>query len=149
MGQNALYDSGYRIANAPIVAGTDDTTNTTTIDMQGYDSIEWVTNVGTITATGTLNVKIQSGALANMNDAADLLDTNQALDDTDDDRLMIHDMHRPRERYVRLVLIRATANVVINSVQARLYNAKDKPVTQDTSHVASSEFSNAPGEGTA
>jgi len=146
---NALKDSAYeRVSNA-IAAGTDDTTNCTVVDMAGYDAVEFITAVGAITATGTLNVKLQQGAESDLSDAADLEGSNQAYTDADDNKIMIHDLVRPQERYVRVVLIRATANVVIDGVFARKYRAKSKPTTQSSSHVVGSELHVSPAEGTA
>jgi hypothetical protein len=131
-------------------AGTSDTLTSSTLDTQGYDSVLFITKLGAITATGTVNVKIRQDTDSAMGtDPQDLLGLNIAADSDDDNRLIVHDIHRPQERYLDVQVVRATANAVIDSIVAILYNAKNRPVSQNTTEVVSSEFHLSPAEGTA
>lgn len=118
------------------------------VDMQGYDNVCFVTKLGTLSTGAVVGVSIQQGAESTMSDAAALLGTNIAPAATDDDKLLVHDISRPQERYVRVRITRDTANAEIDSVIAIKYPARAKPVTQDTDHVASSELHLSPAEGT-
>lgn len=146
---NALSDSKYLRIQDPVAAGTADTTESDIIDMQGFDSVEFITSIGTITATGTVDVQVQQDSDSAGGSMADLLGTKISYTAADGDKLAVHDIHRPKERYLRVTVVRATANAVIDLITARLYNAKSKPVTQDTDHVVGSELHASPAEGTA
>lgn len=135
------------IAQAPVAAGTSDQ-NGNIEDMSGYDGIRFIYAMGTITGSAVTSLKVQQGAVSNMSDAADLLGTDVTIADTDDDSLIIVEVWKPRERYVRPVLLRGTANAVIDFGIAEKYGAYKFPVTQDAD-VAASEIHNSPAEGTA
>jgi len=136
-----------RVSNA-VAAGTT-TVNCATIDMKGFDSVTFYLLVGTLTATNVTTLKAQQGAASDMSDAADLLGTAVAYTDADDDKAAILEVHNPRERYVRAVVVRATANAVIDGVIAVQTKANKEPVTHDSTTVVGSEFHQAPAEGTA
>ncbi len=118
------------------------------IDMQGFDSVCFVTKLGTLTSNTVVGISVQQGAESNLSDAAALIGTNIAPADTDDDKLVVHDIYRPRERYLRVRITRDTANAEIDSVMAIKYPARIQPVTQDTDEVAASELHLSPAEGT-
>lgn len=126
----------------PVLAATAaGTTSLTTdvVDMQGFDSVAFVAHLGDVTDTSALTLTGQTGAVADGSDAADLaLPVTFTADATSaDNKLMILDLHRPRQRYVRATLDRVTANAVVNGVVAILYNASEQPVTEDASVIAS------------
>ena len=118
-----------RVSNA-VAAGLT-AVNCTSVDMAGFDSVTFVACLGTLTATQVTSAKLQhsddnssfsdvtSGATANMADA-------------DSNKLLIASYKRPTKRYVRLVVSRATANAVIDSVVAYQYRARTRPVTQSS-----------------
>lgn len=137
-----------RVMNA-VAAGTTDQ-NGTGVDMQGYDAVRFVAGFGTLTATQVTSLKAQQSSDNGSSDAyADIegSDTGNAGDDDDND-LLITDLIRPTERYVRPVVLRETANAVIDFVIAELYRARDIPVTQDATVIACNKVTNK-GEGTA
>jgi len=146
---NLLKDGLFKPLLDYQAAGTSDTLTSSTLDTAGYDSVCFITKLGAITAPGTVNVKLRQGANSAMSDGADLEDTNIAADSDDDNRLIVHDVHRPRERYMDVQIVRAAGNAVIDSVVAVLYNAKNRPPTQVTTDVVASEFHLSPAEGTA
>lgn len=145
---NALKDSQYFSVMDNQATGTT-TVSSTTVDLAGFDSVEFVTKLGAIDATSVVTVKVQQGALSDGSDASDLKDTAIKPADTDDDKLVVHDIHRPEKQFLRVQILRATANAEVDSVTARLYNARTKPTTQATADVAGSEFHLSPIEGTA
>ncbi len=123
--------------------------NGATVDMQGYAGILMIVKFATIAASGVNSIKAQSGALANMNDAADLLGTKITVAIDDDDQIFMIDLFRPLERYVRLVMTKDTSNACAESAIYVLYGAKDKPVVQTLADNVTYELHVSPAEGTA
>jgi hypothetical protein len=129
-------------------AGTTDISGTV-LDMKGYDSVMFVALFGALTATQVTLLKVQQGQQAGGGDMADLKDSAVGpLADADGNKCLVLDIHKPRERYVRCVVDRGTANAVIDGVIAIQYNADQEPVTHDAT-VKAAEFHHAPAEGTA
>ena len=137
-----------RVSNA-VAAGTDDTTSCAVVDMQSFGSCTFIAAFGTITATAVTTVKVQQGAVANMSDAADLAGTSISVAADDDNQIVAVEVVEPQERYVRLQIVRATANVVIDGVIAVQCNPKIAPVTHDATTVVGTELHASPAEGTA
>lgn len=122
--------------------------NGAVVDMQNYEGVIFIAAFGTLTATAVTGLKAQQGADSGLSDAADLVGTLVSIPDTDDNELLALCIHKPRERYVRAVVNRATANAVIDGVIAIQYGARTEPTTQDAT-VSGSEAHVSPAEGTA
>lgn len=129
-------------------AGTDDTLNGEIIDTQNAENVLFAIKLGAITGSCVLNFKVQQGAAANMSDAADLLGTNQLIADDQDGKIVLIEIARPQERYIRVVCTRATANAVIEAGIALLSGMPMQPVTQSQA-AGTPEFHSEPIEGTA
>jgi hypothetical protein len=114
-------------------AGTADVLSSDIVDMAGFEGCMFVCKVGdaTATAVGTLTVQQNTvnaaGGMAAL--AGDAVAYTFAAADGDDDLLII-DVYKPQERYLRAQLTRATANIVVNGIIAIQYGAKKAPVTQ-------------------
>lgn len=124
--KNVLYT---RVLNA-VAAGTGDTQAGTAVDMTNYDRVRFVVAIGAITSTGTATVKAQAGAASDGSDAADITGASVAYTDADDNKIAIVEVERPQSRYVRVVVVRATANVVIDGAVAIQAAGRNMPVTQ-------------------
>ncbi len=136
-----------RVMNA-VAAGTTNQ-NSTVLDMQGFEGVMFVAAFGALTATQVTSLKAQQGTLSDGSDMADLAGTlTGPLADTDGNKLLVLDVFRPQERYVRCVVGRGTANAVIDGVIAIQYCSRKAPTTHDTT-VAFSELHVSPDEGTA
>lgn len=122
--------------------------NGSTIDMQGWESVMFIVTFGAIVSTAVTSIKAQQGMTSNLSDAADLLGTGQTIADTDDDKTYYIDVKDPRERYVRCVVSRATANATVGTIIAIQYGAKTVPVAAHGTAVAGESWV-APAEGTA
>jgi hypothetical protein len=85
---------------------------------------------------------------ANLSDAADLAGSGVTVSDADDNKLVIQDIVRPNERYLRVAFDRGTQNAAIDFLIAELYRAGVEPVPQDPT-VAMAETHVSPIEGTA
>lgn len=136
-----------RVLNA-VAAGTTDQ-NGTALDMSGFDGVVFIAAFGALTATQVTQIKAQQDTDSGMGTAQDLAGTLVGpLADTDGNKLLVLDVYRPRERYVRCVVDRGTANAVIDGVVAIQYCGRKMPLTQDST-VAFSESHQSPAEGTA
>ena len=140
-----------RVSNA-VAAGTT-AVNCTAVDMGedgGWESVEFVALFGTLTANQVTNLKAQQSSDNGSADAfADLAGTAlTALGDDDDNDMARLEIIRPRERYVRCVVGRGTANAVIDGVIAILRRPRVVPITQHST-VVRYESHVSPAEGTA
>lgn len=103
-----------------------------TVDMAGYDGIMAIIPLGAIVTGAVTSLKWQQGQQSGMGDAADLLASGQAILDSDDNKLVYTDLLRPTERYVRVVISRATQNATIGGVIYLKYRSRKRPVTHGT-----------------
>lgn len=117
------------IGAAPAAAGTS-AVNGTVIDTAGYEGVAAIAHLGAVTSTGVPAIKLQQGDLADGSDMADITGSTVTGNDTMSSKLIGTEVHRPTKRYVRAVVTRTTANVVLNSVIIQLFGASLTPVTQ-------------------
>lgn len=138
-----------RVMNA-VAAGTTDQ-NGSSVDMQGFENVTFIASLGTLTATQVTSLKAQQSSDDGDADAfSDLEDTDSGdLADDDDDQCIVLTIVKPQKRYVRPVLLRGTANAVIDGIIAIQSGPAKKPTTHDSSTVALSETVVSPDEGTA
>lgn len=130
-------------------AGTGDTLSSDVSDNQGFEGIAYIVMFGTITSGAATAIKVQQGAASNLSDGADLEGSGQTVHDDHDNKVHATEIIRPRERYTRLQITRATQNAVIDGVLALQYGARVKPVTHDATSVPVTEIHASPAEGTA
>lgn len=135
-----------RIMNG-VVAGTSDQTSAV-LDMDGFESVEFIALFGALSTGAVTSIKLQQGALADMSDAADLEGTKLSIAESDDDKVLITELIKPKERYLQVVVDRGTGNAVIDGIIAIQHGARVLPVTHASS-VAGSELHSSPSEGTA
>ena len=134
------------ITSADGVAGTEDI-NGATLDMQGFENVMAIVTFGVITGSAVTSIKMQQDTDSAMGTAADLLGTAQTVADTDGEKTFYIDLVKPQERYVRLVVDRATQNAVVASATYLQYNGVKAPSTHGTN--VSGETHISPIEGTA
>lgn len=135
-----------RALNATAVGTT--TLTTSTIDTQGFEGVRCIVLFGAIT-DGTPNIQARQGQASNMSDGASLEGTDAAMLDTDDNKIGILDVYRPRERYVDFQIVRGGATgSVIDGAIVELYGPRVMPVTQDATVGAAIEKHASPAEGT-
>ena len=121
--------------------------NGATLDMAGFESVLVAVTFGAITGSAVTSIKMQQGAESDMSDAADLEGTSQTVADSDDEDIFYIDLVKPTERYVRLVVSRATQNAVVSSAVYYQYGAHKGPVTHGS--TINGEIHAGPAEGTA
>jgi hypothetical protein len=113
-----------RVSNA-VAAGVTLVTGTHVDLSAGYDGVLFLFALGTLTAGQVTSFKAQGGSLANDSDMADLAGTAGGaalvVADTDSNKLFALDIYAPQQRYVRPLILRATANAVVDGIFALLY----------------------------
>ena len=130
-----------------VAAGTGDTQDGTAIDMEGYEGVLFIADVGTLSAGAVTDLRAQDSTDdVTFNDVAGSKQSwTQA---TGSNTSIVLDIYKPLKRYVKPRITRATANAVINGIWAVQYQSrKDAPV-QDTTVFASKALA-SPADGTA
>jgi hypothetical protein len=146
---NLARAADFRIAMAPVVAGTSNQ-NGTAIDTLGFDGICFVVSYGALTANQVTQAKAQQGALSNGSDASDIANSHTTLlTDGQSNTLQVIDIYRPTNRYVRPVVLRGTANAVINGIIAILYHTETAPPVLPADQASAPVVLNQPALGTA
>jgi len=104
------------------------------VDTQGYDSACFVYKLGAVTDGAAVTLKIYQGTDATVSDVAEMSGASAAIAaaSSDSDQLLVVDVIKPRERYLRPTIVTATQNVEIDSAFCILYNSTLKPITQPT-----------------
>lgn len=133
---------------AETAAGTS-TINSAVVDMAGYDGCLFLTHAGAITAGGVQSLKVQQDTAVGMGAAADLLGTGLTVADDDDNQAFWLDVKRPRERYLRLVISRATQNSAWGAIWAIQYRGRSLPQINNVTDTITGEKHESPIEGTA
>jgi hypothetical protein len=136
----------------PVITPTAGAAGTTTIngavvDTADCDGVLFIVTFGAILAGAVTAIRVQQGQQANLADAADLAGSGQSVPDTADDRTYYVDVHRPRERYLRLVVTRGTANATVASAVAVKYGLRRLPASQPA--TVAGELHVSPAEGAA
>jgi len=143
---NLLSDCRFqKVSNG--AADGQGTTTSDEVDMAGFDSVAFIVSIGAITATGTVTVHAEQDVITGMGGAADLAGSAQAYTAADSNKLLILEINRPLERFVRCICVRAVANAVLNGIYAVKRQSKNRPVTQCPTVVAS-KILLSPAEGT-
>lgn len=128
-------------------AGTTDLTSEA-IDTQGYESVLVIPIFGAITSGAVTSFKLQQCDTPG-GTYADLAGTSRSVADTDDGKIALKELYRPRERYIKVVIDRGTQNAVVDGVIVLLSRPTvTAPITQGATVIAA-DVHNSPAEGTA
>jgi hypothetical protein len=119
-------------------AGTADQIDGTGLDMADFDGVMFIAMFGVLTATAvTTLIAEQSSDDAGADAYAGILGSEVSIADDEDTGMLILDVLRPTEQWVRPAIVRLTANAVIDGVVAIQYNAANKPTVHDVVTVMS------------
>lgn len=120
----------------PFAAGTT-VRKSSGVDCNGHDTVMFIVSIGTITASGSVVMKLQ-GSDTDVDGAyVDLSGAEKTMLDGDDDKLMTLELIRPIHQYNRVVVTPTTANAVIDLGIAILgKHSRTEPVPRDTSDSA-------------
>lgn len=133
-----------RVSNA-VAAGTSDS-NSDGVDCAGFNSVTFLGLLGAIVSGGAQSIKVQGSD--DNSTFSDLEGTAYTVADTDDNKVAAVEIIRPKNRYNRLVIKRATQNTTIDGVVAILSNAQVLPVTPSTTTLGNEQHV-TPDAGTA
>lgn len=123
------------------------TINGTAVDMANHEGALFVVQFGAIAAGAVTSIKVQQSDDDGATDTYDdLAGSNQAVAVADAEKVFYVDIFRPRKRYVRIVVSRATANATCSAIVAK-YGARKYPTSQGTGVTGETHVS--PAEGTA
>lgn len=138
------YAKATRVANAAAAGQT--AVNSSSVDMTGFASVEFIVSMGAITTGAVTSAKLQG---SNDNAAwADLEDTGQTIAADADNKAFILDVSHPRHKFLRCVVSRATQDSVVDGILALQYGSDAEPVSHDAT-IGGAELHHAPAEGTA
>lgn len=140
IGKNLTRIVEFTRVSSALIAGST-VHNVTAYDMSGYEGVAFLVNMGALTTGTVVNAHIEmatssGGTYSDISgSAANLLSTQFS-----DDAWLITEAYRPRDRWVRCVIDRASANAVINSVMMARYGANQSAVTHSTAGIAAVTF---------
>lgn len=133
-----------RVVGAPVAAGSSVDSNSSRIDMAGYEAVTFVATITDSVATGVATLKIEqndsdsdSGMTAVTGTTATI--TSAANDDINGTSL-VAEIRKPGKRYVQAVRTSGTANIEYGSVIAIL-KPKRLPASQGSTVSASAKVS--------
>lgn len=132
MQRNLTYGCKTVRAINATVAGTS-AVNGSWIDTLGFEAFRAVALLGTLTSTQVTSLKFQ-GSLDGSTNPVDLGPSSSgAAADADSNKLLISEIFRVNTyRYIRPVVVRATANAVVDGVIVELFLPRVEPVIQDS-----------------
>lgn len=146
----SLYECiDIREVGAPVAAGSSIDNNSDRIDMAGYEGVIFITPIEDSVDTGVATVTVeQNGADSDSGMAAlagAVATVTSGADDDLNGKLLVVEVHKPRDRYVQAVRASATANIAFGTMTAILYGARKMPVTEHET-VAASAAVTSPAE---
>jgi hypothetical protein len=129
---NLLANCAVDLLHTGATAGTSDVTDASSVDMAGYDGAMFIAQLGALSANQVTSLQIQ-GANADTGhaDLVGAISANAA--DGDGDNLLIVDVVKPLQRYLKPMLNRATGNAVLDGIVCVRYKGSKVPVTQGAS----------------
>ncbi|MBZ5638515.1 MAG: hypothetical protein LAO51_07105 [Acidobacteriia bacterium] len=136
--------------NNAVAAGQTTITPAAGIDMKGFDTCLFIVAFGAITTGAATSVKVQQSSDDGVADGySDLTGTSVTVADDQDNKLCYVEVARPLKRYLKLLVLRATQDSVVDGIFAILGGAHEIPTTHSTTVMAASETHISPAEGTA
>jgi hypothetical protein len=144
-----LGEVSVREVGAPVGAANNTDANSDRIDMAGYEGVMFIATVTDSAATGVATLKVEQNTTDSDSGMAALAGATAAatcaVNDDINDKVLIVDVYRPRERYVQAVRTSSAANIAFGPVIAILYGPNTKPVA-DHSTVLDSAVVSSPAE---
>lgn len=141
---NLLKNSKWHYIGDAVSAAANTDNDSSIIDMSGFEGCVFVTAItdcvsgGVATMTVEQNTANSTSGMAALAAAGVATATSGANDDLNG-KLLIVDVYRPRERYLRVNRVSATQNIAFGPVYAVQYGPNKAPVTQATAEVADSD----------
>ncbi|BBO73343.1 hypothetical protein DSCW_07600 [Desulfosarcina widdelii] len=128
-----------REVGAPVAAADDTDDNSDIVDMSGYEGVVFIGTVTDSVATGVATLTAEQNSTSSDAGMAALTGaTATATCTTNDDlnnKTLILDVYRPRERFVQCVRTSGTANIAFGSLLAIPYGRRTLPGSDDDSNL--------------
>jgi hypothetical protein len=132
-----------RYVGAAVAAASSTDSNSTIIDMAGWDGVIFVTTVTASTATSVVTLKAEQNTANSDSGMAALsgasASATSAVTDDLNGKTLIVSVHQPRKRYVQAVRTSATANSAFGQVIAILYGPRTAPTAAASTTAASAD----------
>lgn len=139
-----LSNCEIRYVGAAVAAGSSIDNNSTRIDMDGYESVTFVTTITDSVDTGVAAMVIQSNTADSDTGMAAISGTSvtatSAANDDLNGQILITEVRKPTNRYVQATRTSATANIAYGEVIAILKPYR-VPVTQHSTVADSAAVS--------
>jgi len=138
------------LCKTAVAAGQTDITDATAIDMAGYEGCRFIFSFGAITSGAVTSIAVAALATSSPTpETDDMLGTGISVTDGSDNTLYIIDIYKPRLRYLRPHVQRATQDAVLNSIIAEQYGHSGLEPIAKSSTVTAQELHTSPAQGTA
>ena len=126
-----------KVLNAVVAGQT--TQSSSILDMSGFENVMFLAHLGDVDNTCVLALTAQQNIInsgTGMATVAGSAGGTAAASDYDNTILLL-DLIKPREQFIRCQLARGTANAVIDGITAIQYNGRLNPTTHDATVKAS------------
>lgn len=129
---------------ADVQASGTSAVNSSIVDTGGYEGVVFFTSFSTANATNSM--KVQTSATNATDDMADVTGTSVTSGSSDED--VVVEVHKPPQRYARVVITRGAATTVEN-IWCALYGAGAQISNNQVSGTQAAEVHGSPALGTA
>ena len=136
-----------RQVKAPVANASNTDSNSDIIDMAGYEGVIFMVPIEDSAATGVAVLKLEEHTLNQDSGMAAITGASAtktcAVNDDINNKLLVVECFRPRERYVQAVITSATANIAFGTMTAILYGHRKMPVTEHSTILNSASVTSA------
>jgi len=124
--------------------------NGASLDLEAYgaDRVLIIVQMGAIVTNAVTSLKVQSDDNTNFSSAQDITGTAQTIADDKDGTIFMVDVINPPERFIRVVVSRATQNATVSALYL-VYGVRNKPVSNAATAVSGLEVHRDKPVGTA
>jgi len=130
--QNLSATTLATLHSTAVAAGQTDITPSTPIDMTdgGFQGCVFYVAFGAITAGGVQSVEIHSSATSGGTYAIDATGSAVVVADSDDNKMVVCEIYRPTNPFLKCIVKRATQDSAINAIVAIQYGGRRAIPTQ-------------------
>ena len=130
-----------KVTRIKIFEGTGQGTVTSDeLDMTGFEGCVFLVAMGEIVSGAATTCYVRQDTVTGMGGGVQLTGTVITITDSDDDKILLMDVYRPKEQFLDVIVTRTVQNSEVDSITAIQYNGRKTPVTHDSSTVASETY---------
>ena len=100
------------------------------VDTANFQSVLFLVVFDSIAATAVTSAKVQHSDDNVVANFVDIPDSSVPVVPTDDNKIVVIEVKTPAKRYVRVTVVRGTANATIDGIFVALLHSRVSPVTQ-------------------